>query len=128
MPLKKKAGPGKAPRPARAVSKKPRAPHNHEEKNPWYYVSDDSETFVRHGKSAIERKRMTFAGQGGELSWRVFRIMSEFVDGFEFLSKLQRTVTIFGSARLTEDSPFYQKAREFGERLAKEKYTVITGG
>ena len=55
---------------------------------------------------------MTFGDQDGSLSWRVFRIMSEYVDGFEFLSKLEHTVTFFGSAWLPEDHPYYQKARE----------------
>lgn len=77
---------------------------------------------------AIKQKQMTFGEQDGGISWRVFRIMSEYVDGFEFLSKLERTVTFFGSARLTEDSPFYQKARDLAFRLAQEGYTIVTGG
>lgn len=128
MPLKKKAGPGATPAKARAIEKQVRSPRTRVPKNPLYLGTDDAETFLRHGKSAIERKHMTFADHGGEFSWRLFRIMSEFVDGFEFLSRLQRTVTIFGSARLPEDSPFYGKAQEFAERLAREKFTVITGG
>src|SRR5262245_48445611 len=48
---------------------------------------------------AIQQKKMTFGDQEGSLSWRVFRIMSEYIDGFEFLSKLERTITFFGSAR-----------------------------
>ncbi len=77
---------------------------------------------------AIQQKRMTFGDQEGSLSWRVFRIMSEYVDGFEFLSKLEKTVTFFGSARLSEDNAYYQKARELAELLAKEGYTIVTGG
>lgn len=88
---------------------------------------------TRNGKaepemSAIQQKQMTFAELDGGLSWRVFRIMSEFVDGFEFLSKLDRTVTFFGSARLTEDNPYYQKARELSFRLAQEGFSIVTGG
>ncbi len=71
---------------------------------------------------------MTYADHEAELSWRVFRIMSEFVDGFEFLSELHRVVTFFGSARLKEDSPYYQLARQLGRRLAEERFTVVTGG
>lgn len=78
--------------------------------------------------SAIQRKRMTFAEQDGNFSWRVFRIMSEFVDGFEFLSKLERTVTFFGSARMTQENPFYQKAHDLAYQLAKEGFTIVTGG
>jgi uncharacterized protein (TIGR00730 family) len=77
---------------------------------------------------AIQQKRMTFGDHEGSLSWRVFRIMSEFVDGFEFLSKLDHTVTFFGSARLPEDNMYYQKARELGDLLAKKGYTIVTGG
>src|SRR5436190_8191865 len=55
---------------------------------------------MRKDVPAIQQKQMTFGEQDGGLSWRVFRIMSEYVDGFEFLSKLDRTVTFFGSARL----------------------------
>jgi uncharacterized protein (TIGR00730 family) len=79
-------------------------------------------------KSPIERKLMTFDDHGGEFSWRIFRIMSEVVDGFEFLSKLERTVTIFGSARLPETDPYYLKATAFARRLAEENFTVVTGG
>lgn len=71
---------------------------------------------------------MTFADWEETLSWRVFRVMAEFVDGFEFLSRLRRTVTIFGSARLNEHSPYYIKARELGRMLAAENFTVVTGG
>ncbi len=62
------------------------------------------------------------------LQWRIFRIMSEFVEGFEFLSKLKGEVTIFGSARATSASPRYKAARDLGFKLAKKGYTVITGG
>lgn len=62
------------------------------------------------------------------LQWRIFRIMAEFVEGFEFLSKLKREVTIFGSARAMPSSPYYQGARELCFKLAKRGYTVITGG
>ncbi len=79
-------------------------------------------------KAAIVRQKMTFGDQDGSLSWRVFRIMSEYVDGFEFLSKLEHTVTFFGSARLPEESVYYQKARELAFRLAKKGYTIVTGG
>jgi uncharacterized protein (TIGR00730 family) len=76
----------------------------------------------------IQQKRMTFAEHDGNFSWRVFRIMSEFVDGFEFLSRLERTVTFFGSARLTEEHPAYGAARELGARLTREGFTIVTGG
>ena len=61
-------------------------------------------------------------------SWRVFRIMSEFVDGFETLRKYGTAATFWGSARLKPDSPIYQAAEELAERLAKECVAIITGG
>ncbi len=64
----------------------------------------------------------------GSPSWRIFRIMSEFVEGFTFLAQIQRSVTIFGSARLGESDPYYTLARELGYRLAQLGYTVVTGG
>lgn len=63
-----------------------------------------------------------------DTNWRIFRIMAEFVDGFTFLSEFKHAVTFFGSARFKEDNPYYQSARELAAKLAKDKYTVITGG
>jgi uncharacterized protein (TIGR00730 family) len=61
-------------------------------------------------------------------TWRIFRIMSEFVDGFTFLARIQRSVTIFGSARLSDGHPYYLMARELGKRLAERGFTIVTGG
>ena len=60
--------------------------------------------------------------------WRVFRIMAEFVDGFDTMSRLGASVTVFGSARTPPDHPYYLQAVDFGRRLAAEGFTVITGG
>lgn len=60
--------------------------------------------------------------------WRVFRIMSEFVDGFETLRSLGNAVTVFGSARFSSDSKYYQKASETAALFSKNGYAVITGG
>lgn len=62
------------------------------------------------------------------LQWRIFRIMAEFIEGFEFLSKLDKEVTIFGSARTMPDQHYYKVARELGALLGKNGFTVITGG
>jgi len=62
-------------------------------------------------------------------SWRMFRIMAEFVEGFDTLSEIkQPSVTIYGSARTAEDDPDYLKAREIARRLAEYGYGVVTGG
>jgi len=62
-----------------------------------------------------------------EDTWRIFRIMSEFVDGFEVLSKIGKAVSIFGSARSKPDSKYYKLAEEVAYHIAKAGFTVITG-
>jgi uncharacterized protein (TIGR00730 family) len=61
-------------------------------------------------------------------TWRVLRIMGEFVDGFDELAKLGRAVTVFGSARVAADDPMYELARQVGHELARDGFAVITGG
>lgn len=61
-------------------------------------------------------------------SWRIFRIMSEFVDGFHFITKFVKSVTIFGSARFDKKSPHYRAAQILARLLARAGYTIITGG
>jgi len=63
-----------------------------------------------------------------EESWRLFKIMGEFVDGVEALHHLGPAVTIFGSARVKPDDPIYKKAVEIASLFVKEKFAVITGG
>lgn len=59
--------------------------------------------------------------------WRVFRIMSEFVEGFEVLSEVGAAVSIFGSSRTKAGSKYYKLGEEIAYLLAKEGYAVITG-
>ncbi|MCA1578901.1 MAG: TIGR00730 family Rossman fold protein [Acidobacteria bacterium] len=61
-------------------------------------------------------------------TWRVFRIMGEFVEGFDELATLTRGVSIFGSARSKPGAPDYVAAQETAALLAAEGFTVITGG
>ncbi len=61
-------------------------------------------------------------------SWRIFRIMSEFVSGFELLRKYGLAVTFFGSARSQPGEPIYKDAEELAAKLAKSGFAVITGG
>lgn len=63
-----------------------------------------------------------------DITWRIFRIMSEFVEGFQFLSQSEKEITVFGSARLSSRSHWYKEAQHFGELLAKGGFTTITGG
>ena len=61
-------------------------------------------------------------------SWRIFRIMAEFVEGFEVMAPVGRAVSIFGSARSQPDDPFYKQAEQTARLLAKEGFAIITGG
>ena len=61
-------------------------------------------------------------------TWRLFRILSEFVEGFEVLSGIGRAVAIFGSARMGPADPFYGKTVDLARRLVEAGFAVITGG
>lgn len=61
-------------------------------------------------------------------SWRVFRIMSEFVESIETMTRLGPAVTVFGSARTLPDDPYYRLAVECGAKLVGKGFAVITGG
>jgi uncharacterized protein (TIGR00730 family) len=63
-----------------------------------------------------------------EETWRIFRIMAEFVESFETMSKQGPLVTVFGSARAKPDSQIYQEAEKMGRLLAENGYGVISGG
>jgi len=67
-------------------------------------------------------------GMMNEDIWRIFRIMAEFVEGFETLSKSGPCVTIFGSARTPEDHPHYKLTVDVARAAARNGYGVITGG
>jgi len=61
-------------------------------------------------------------------SWQIFKIMSEFVEGFESMAKIGPCVSIFGSARTKSDNIYYKKAEEIALLLTQSGYGVITGG
>ncbi|MFH1673512.1 MAG: TIGR00730 family Rossman fold protein [Pseudomonadota bacterium] len=61
-------------------------------------------------------------------SWRIFRIMAEFVDGIESLSEIYPAVTIFGSARVGPNEEVYEKTKQIAALFAKENFAVVTGG
>ncbi len=77
-------------------------------------------------REAIKEK--TWNEQMTTDSWAVFKIMAEFVDGFETLSKIGPCVSIFGSARTTPNHPYYKTAEEIAYLLTKKGFGVITGG
>lgn len=61
-------------------------------------------------------------------SWQIFKIMAEFVDGFETLSKIGPCISIFGSARTKPENKYYELAAEIAKRLVEEGFGVISGG
>ena len=63
-----------------------------------------------------------------EDTWRVFRIMAEFVDGFNTLSQVGPVVTIFGSARSKPKDPYYKLTVKTAKAMVKQGYGVVTGG
>lgn len=75
----------------------------------------------RHPETIIEDVK-------GDQSWRIFRIISEFTEGFDKLSNLCDAVSIFGSARLQPDHPYYQKTIEIAALLGQHQFAIISGG
>ena len=78
----------------------------------------------------VQRKfeKKTWSEVKSKNSWQVFRIMAEFVEGFDALTEIGPSVTVFGSARTKPDKRYYKIAQELGMLLAREGLTVITGG
>ncbi len=75
-------------------------------------------------------ERQFLAGPRSRLAelWRAFRIFCEFIRGFRALHFLPPCVTVFGSARFAEDNRWYRMARDVGAALARDGFTVMTGG
>jgi len=61
-------------------------------------------------------------------AWRVFRILSEFVEGFEVMTSLGPSVAIFGGAQIKGDDPYYNQAAVLAAKLSKKGFGIITGG
>lgn len=90
------------------------------ERTPVYWQLTDDEVLLRSPELEDEYKTSD--------SWRVFRIMGEFVDGFDNLATITRGVSIFGSARTHDGDPMYVAARETARLLAEQGFEIITGG
>ncbi len=89
------------------------------------YRQTEDERFLQ---AAVEQLEESPAVAVGRESWRVFRIMGEFVEGFEELSRLGPAVTIFGSARTKPDNPRYEQCVRTAKLLGEAGFTIITGG
>ena len=79
-------------------------------------------------KNCLERTEALFSDMCKEDPWRIFRIMAEFVESFEEMSKHGPLVTVFGSARTNPEDPEYKNAMEMGRLLAENGYGALTGG
>ncbi len=75
-----------------------------------------------------EKEQYVLSGLSVTESWRLFRILAEFVDGFEALCKVYPAVTVFGSARVDPQSNAYQTAETIARGLSKAGYSIVTGG
>ncbi len=111
---KKKKDSGKSPEPITVAEAKRR------QVEPGYWKLTDDEVLLRSPEPEDTYKTSD--------SWRVFRIMGEFVDGFDNLATITRGVSIFGSARTRETDPMYIAARETAKLLAERGFEIITGG
>ena len=76
----------------------------------------------------MDEKQYVVDSLSKQESWRVFRIMSEFVDSIETLSDVHNAVSIFGSARVKPDDPYYKKTKILARLLVQNGFSVITGG
>jgi uncharacterized protein (TIGR00730 family) len=74
------------------------------------------------------KKQLPHAPSAAEETWRVFRIMAEFVEGFEVMSRVGPAIAVFGSARTPPGDRYYEQAVTVGRRLVEEGFAVITGG
>ena len=74
------------------------------------------------------KRRKEWTKMKGENAWTMFKVMAEFVDGFEKLNTIGPCVSIFGSARTKPEHPNYKKAIDIARRFTEEGYGIITGG
>tara|TARA_B100000700_G_C14804230_1_gene742096 strand:- start:133 stop:816 length:684 start_codon:yes stop_codon:yes gene_type:complete len=76
----------------------------------------------------MNKMKKSWKAAKNQNTWSVFKIMSEFVEGFEKLSNVGPCISIFGSARTKESSPYYKDAIILSKRLTEKGYGIITGG
>ncbi|MEA3272164.1 MAG: TIGR00730 family Rossman fold protein [Patescibacteria group bacterium] len=98
-----------------------------------YKIVDKTEDVYAHVKKTKERLYFSDLSPdqfstGEAANWRIFRIMAELVEGFEFITDLRNEVTILGSSHLGPDTKYYSQAYDLANRLGKDKYTILTGG
>ncbi len=87
---------------------------------------EDKEAHIQKIKKAFELQKWPVIK--GTDSWNIFKVMSEFVDGYDTLARIGPCVSIFGSARTNPDNPYYKLAEDIAKKLSQAGYGVITGG
>jgi uncharacterized protein (TIGR00730 family) len=80
------------------------------------------------GRKECELSALSFHGPAQKMDWKIFRIMAELVEGFEFLTGLVEDVTVLGTKSVKHDSPHYENAYKLGHALAENGFSVVTGG
>jgi len=80
-------------------------------------INNHKRSNVKHSDELMKRE-----------SWRMFQIMSEFVEGFEALAQIKPSVSIFGSARTSPDDPYYKLAEDIARLLSDSGFAVVSGG
>lgn len=83
---------------------------------------------IEHSGQQTPRKMKKWTKLSGENAWTMFKVMAEFVDGFEVLNNVGPCISIFGSARTKPGTYYYDLATKVASRLSEEGYGVITGG
>lgn len=83
---------------------------------------------MANNQNSKHRHRKNWAELKAESSWALFRIMSEFVEGYDKMGRIGPCISIFGSARLKPDSKYYLMADEVAHKLSAQGYGIITGG
>jgi uncharacterized protein (TIGR00730 family) len=83
-------------------------------------------TIVNHNNQSEDRLSIIESRQSD--IWRIFKIMSEFVDGYDLLSRTSPAISIFGSARMKPGTKYYELTREVAYKLAKIGYAIVSGG
>lgn len=110
----------KRPKRTKTANAKTVAEVKKREEEPGYWHLTDDEVLLRSPEPEDEYRTSD--------SWRVFRILSELVSGFDSLATITRGVSVFGSARTREDDPPYKAAQETGYLLGTAGFEIITGG
>lgn len=98
----------------------------------WILVDTAEEAYeciknVKDATDVCEISPNSFYFQGN-IDWKIFRVMAELVEGFEFVTGFSNAVTVLGTKSIEKDSTFYRDAYNLGKELAERKFTIVTGG